>query len=381
MDWDKATSEIIENIFANVDSQQGWAPVLEMIARYFNAGCAYLSCRNPVTGETIEDSGRNSTKETSMAEGQSLLLSAPAQVAATKYPIIDTSEGSEQNSIFCSEIAESGNITVQRGLPCRMTSVLRGDKHWIIGVAITCPRPGTSFSGRDVARLEYLLPHMLSAVRLKQKVRRLERDLADVVSGLDRIPLAAMIVTAELKLVCHNRQAERLLANSDILSVCRGKLVSERMSESSALRNLVGEAAAQADNIVNVALESLDIVSVSRPKKLPLEVLAVPLRQGHLKHHQTGGSARVLLMFYDPGFFPRVDPAILERFFGLTFTEAVIAARLAEGCSIADIARKRRCSASTVRTHVKNIFQKTHTKRQGELVQMLLTSPAVSFLV
>src|SRR5690554_1053217 len=39
--------------------------------------------------------------------------------------------------------------------------------------------------------------------------------------------------------------------------------------------------------------------------------------------------------------------------------------------SVAEVACERRCSAATVRTHVKHIFQKTHTNRQGEPVQRL----------
>ncbi len=136
---------------------------------------------------------------------------------------------------------------------------------------------------------------------------------------------------------------------------------------------------ALADGIIEAPTPPPPVVEISRKAKLPLEALAVPLRPRYGIRQHTGQSARALLMIYDPEARPTIGPALLERLFDLTATEAFVAARLAEGMSITEIAQMRRCSRSTVRTHVKRIFQKTHTNRQGELVQLILTSPAISF--
>jgi DNA-binding CsgD family transcriptional regulator len=55
----------------------------------------------------------------------------------------------------------------------------------------------------------------------------------------------------------------------------------------------------------------------------------------------------------------------------LTEREAQIATLLAEGSSLPAIAGSLRLGLGTIRNHVKRIFGKTGTRRQGELVALL----------
>ena len=69
----------------------------------------------------------------------------------------------------------------------------------------------------------------------------------------------------------------------------------------------------------------------------------------------------------------RVGPlaGVIRQAFGLTEREAQIATLLADGLSLPTIAERLRLGIGTVRNHVKNIFGKTETRRQGELVALL----------
>jgi DNA-binding CsgD family transcriptional regulator len=64
-------------------------------------------------------------------------------------------------------------------------------------------------------------------------------------------------------------------------------------------------------------------------------------------------------------------PGALRQLFGLTEREAQIAALLAEGSSLSTIAERLHLGLGTVRNHMKIIFGKTSTGRQGELVALL----------
>jgi DNA-binding CsgD family transcriptional regulator len=61
----------------------------------------------------------------------------------------------------------------------------------------------------------------------------------------------------------------------------------------------------------------------------------------------------------------------LVQAFGLTQTEAKLAALMAEGRSLEDIAGQRQTSLTTVRSQFKAVFAKTGTHRQSELVALL----------
>lgn len=88
---------------------------------------------------------------------------------------------------------------------------------------------------------------------------------------------------------------------------------------------------------------------------------------------------------YDFGFRPRVlvivrgdrdrtppDQALLLRsLFGLTQTEAIVAAALGDGASLEEIAQTRQRSVETIRVQVRSIYIKLGVRRQAELVALL----------
>ena len=69
--------------------------------------------------------------------------------------------------------------------------------------------------------------------------------------------------------------------------------------------------------------------------------------------------------------FSEDNPKGLRRLkddFGLTETEWEVLGQLMDGSSLATIGRERQVSMNTVRSHLRNLFQKTDTTRQGELI-------------
>jgi DNA-binding CsgD family transcriptional regulator len=67
----------------------------------------------------------------------------------------------------------------------------------------------------------------------------------------------------------------------------------------------------------------------------------------------------------------------LGELYGLTAAEERVAAELMQGASVEEIAAELHLSPHTVRTQLKRIYGKTSTNRQGELIRLLLTGPAV----
>jgi len=87
------------------------------------------------------------------------------------------------------------------------------------------------------------------------------------------------------------------------------------------------------------------------------------------------GDPVATLFITDPDKRPRLSPSVLSTLFGLTPTEAEIALELADGKKTADIARTLGIAATTIAFHMRNLFQKTDTNRQAELVALLLAGP------
>ena len=64
--------------------------------------------------------------------------------------------------------------------------------------------------------------------------------------------------------------------------------------------------------------------------------------------------------------------AFLKNRFGFTPAEARLVLRLVSGDSLRSAAKALGIQYETVRTHLKSIFQKTGTRRQAELVILLI---------
>jgi DNA-binding CsgD family transcriptional regulator len=73
---------------------------------------------------------------------------------------------------------------------------------------------------------------------------------------------------------------------------------------------------------------------------------------------------------------PPSNVLALQRVHGLTLTEAKVAARLAGGRNVAEIAAALGISIGTVRTHLKGAYAKTGARTQAELVCVVLGARA-----
>lgn len=79
----------------------------------------------------------------------------------------------------------------------------------------------------------------------------------------------------------------------------------------------------------------------------------------------------VLVTLHDWSWGTQISDDLLKTLFDLTDAEATVAAKLVSGQSLSDIAVTSGRSRETIKYHLNNIFRKTGTRRQGELVSLL----------
>ncbi len=109
-------------------------------------------------------------------------------------------------------------------------------------------------------------------------------------------------------------------------------------------------------------------IVVRRTRKAPLVIRSWPI-PGPARNPFLGARALLTLTVVEPK--PVSDAAMLSKIFGLTRTEAKLAAIIGQGASPEHAAERLNVSTGTVRTHLKVVFVKTNTHRQGELVALL----------
>ncbi len=82
----------------------------------------------------------------------------------------------------------------------------------------------------------------------------------------------------------------------------------------------------------------------------------------------------------DPDLGSASAKDVLKKLYGFTRAEARWASCLLGGLSLEESGERLGITLNTARTHLKRIFLKTSTNRQGELIRVLLGSPATLYL-
>lgn len=173
---------------------------------------------------------------------------------------------------------------------------------------------------------------------------------------LDWLDLGVIIADATARPVRLNRRAEAIVARKDGLFATPFGITAANPEESARLRQAIAAAAAGGTRL-----------RLSRPSGAPpLLVTVIPVRGGN------AGNSWVALFVMDPGMAGTPSPALLQELFGLTAAEAIFAAEISRGDGLQAVADRLAIAPTTARTHLTRIFEKTGTRRQAELVRLLM---------
>jgi DNA-binding CsgD family transcriptional regulator len=225
------------------------------------------------------------------------------------------------------------------------------------------------FDPEQLAALEQVVPHLKIALYTRRKLLELESRVSEMETALDHLNAALVLVDATAKVLFANKKARVLLDCRDGLLFDRGELNTQSVLEGAALRStLIHAAKAGAGEAAPKARPML----ISRDQKRPLQVVAVPCRPETL-----GVSMRAAAVVFitDPDDKPTARPETLRLLFGLTRAEIKLALLLLEGRSLSEAAELNDVQRETVRSQLKSIFRKTSTRRQSDLMGMLVRLP------
>ena len=190
---------------------------------------------------------------------------------------------------------------------------------------------------------------------------------ATVLGLLENAHLGVICLDSRGRIAHSNSRAVDILRGSDRLYDRRGVLCAASPSADATLRRLLAQALPRWGRAVVPTGGSLTIASVRR--RPPLAVHVIPLAASLWDFGAR--SAAVLVLIADPSTPTRIDPARLASTLGLTETESQIAAVLAEGGTVGEIAKARFRAEDSVRWHVKRMYAKLGISRQADLVRMV----------
>ncbi|QED27106.1 hypothetical protein FRD01_07595 [Microvenator marinus] len=366
-------SAILGSIYDSVGSENGWDEALLTITKSFDSVVSNVFLRPPDQELYLVDTivGADPDGADAYREISHLDVRWPVSLQNIGKIINDVEvfqNGEYENSLVYNELFR------QYEMRYSMTTVMPVGEGLVAGFALMRERVMGGYRPEEVQRLEGILPHLGRALSLQAKFNELERQVGDLSIAMEGLRTAAIILTEERKILCLNRKARRLLENGGLVS-SRQTLRAERPGDTNALEAMIHHAVQEANGDFELGVGPTPVLTIARQGRQAIHVMAAPLRpKFSMRAAQT--SARVMLLIYDPEQAVELEEDMVAALFGLTHTEAFVASKLAQGLSIEQVASLRRCSAATVRTHLKRVFSKTGVNRQSELVQLVLSSPA-----
>lgn len=365
--------ELIGQVYDAALDEQLWSGLAPRIAETFESTSTAVQVRNPgkgtvdllaVTQNVAE--APHGEYETYYAERDLWVQRAAkfgmSRIVASKDLISDQElERSEFYNGWCRSVRI--HYLVGAILP-----VANGE---IAAIGIHRPRGSENYDERDTARVAQFLPHLQRALQIRQRLTdpALERQAG--LEAMERTATATLVATREGRVLYANQEAERLLREGDAIRIVGGRLAT---SERSAAERLTGFIRGAVDAASGHGGTHGGTLSVARANRLPLTVLVAPFRPAR---EALGAPLPAAILFLRDPEGPTPRTIALQGLFGLTPAEANIAAALGDGKSVDDIITNFGISLNTARTHLKTIFAKTNTNRQGQLVALILRSVAV----
>jgi DNA-binding CsgD family transcriptional regulator/PAS domain-containing protein len=228
----------------------------------------------------------------------------------------------------------------------------------------TRPKEKGPLTEDECELIRRLIPFLQGAARLHERLTRQGTELEAIRAHLDQTPLGIAMIGLEGHVILTNRRMSEILRADDGLSLQDNRI---RIQEEG-LRDLHKWL-----QLAQQGRASTKRMAVPRPtgRRAYWLTLSPISSQSEIRFGALQPLATVTVVDPEQRLAPR--PELLAELYRLTPAECKLAALITEGLTLEEVAERQFISPHTAKTHLKRILSKTQTRRQSELVRLLLT--------
>ena len=265
----------------------------------------------------------------------------------------------------------------------------RPDYHASISIA---RRDGAPFFDQaELQILTALTPHLRQALRLSKVLSEFQTTNAMLTRGLEEAEIAICMVRQDGSILRSTEGAARILERRDGIWLRNGRFQTSSKAEHDSLEALMaGACRTGSGRGMNHAVKvrssapgkatvhawtaraggAMLITRAAHPR--PLQVVVTPFCPGPLLKET---EATALIHLSDPSAVSQPRATILRALYGFSPTESRLADLLLQGSEVREAADHLKLTLETARFHLKQVFSKTGTHRQSELMRLMLSLP------
>jgi DNA-binding CsgD family transcriptional regulator/PAS domain-containing protein len=356
-------SELIWSIYDTALDPGAWPVMLNRLADVLSAQCSFIGSHNSSTNAAAMTAPRIDphylSSFTEYWVGRDFIWKGgaklPVGTVMVREMIISRSEfcRTDLYNEWCKpprlEAAIATNLVVEGS----------------ISTVIAAYRPYAKgdFDATETSFFAALIPHLQRAVQLQLRLAGHDGLPESSAEILNRLRQGVLLVDGEARVIFANRAAESILRAGRGLFLGRDGLQAEIRAETPRLRRIIADCVAPCHRAGGR-------LRLSREDSIPLTVLAVPHRARFT--WMDVARPRAILFVTDPEATVDLRRQWLGEDFELTPAEAAVTAEVLEADGLQAAAVRLGISLATARTHLAHVFDKTGTRRQAQLVRLLL---------
>jgi DNA-binding CsgD family transcriptional regulator len=231
------------------------------------------------------------------------------------------------------------------------------------------PKSTGMFEESDIELAHVLMPHLRRAVELRRRLGQVNMLAAAALAALDALQHPVLLLDKDGRVSHANTSGGALLSKADGLGASHGLLFTATPALTARLHAMLARAAGAGGQPARASAMRLPLPADGGA----LALLAMPFQ--HEAHWSLPRQHAILLFVTDPSVVSAAPNPRLAELFGLTRSEATLAADLLAGDTLSEIAARRGRSVNTVRSHLAQLMAKTNVNRQSHLMRLLASLP------
>ncbi|MED5238558.1 MULTISPECIES: helix-turn-helix transcriptional regulator [unclassified Alcanivorax] len=217
----------------------------------------------------------------------------------------------------------------------------------------------------ELDALNRLVPHIRQTVQLYRQLETRNQAASSLAAIIDVLPDATFVLDSMATILYTNKAARELINRERCLSIRDERFNFAEKDVQAAFFRTSAQVVRSSMGKEDYCSETLFL---KRQDRTPLIFVIRPIESSDLL---AGGA---LVSVYEPDNRQLPGAEHIAAYFDLTPAEAQVCEALVSGKDVQAISDQLGRSVSTVRSQIKQIFQKTGCSRQGELISRILAA-------
>jgi DNA-binding CsgD family transcriptional regulator/PAS domain-containing protein len=216
-------------------------------------------------------------------------------------------------------------------------------------------------------RMRLVIPHIRRAALIGKVIDLKKAEAASLADTLDGISAGMFLVDATGRIVHANAAGHVMLKKANVLHVERGRLIANDPQADQALADSFATAGS-GDAAVGVKGVAVPLVARDGERYV---AHVLPLTSGARRRAGTSYAAVAALFVHKAALDAPSPPEAIAKTYKLTPMELRVLLAVVEVGGVPEVAEALGIAETTVRTHLRQAYQKTGTNRQADLVKLV----------